>query len=123
MTLNVKPIPASATFPAPLGDLTLDLVDESGCKINVVLAVQGHAPSMHEFPIGKSGSVKVKLHFDKAGSYNGSFTVYAFTEGAFSRHVDFTLKVNGKKSVTVTGDVAKNPGFENASGSFALDIA
>lgn len=124
MSLDTKFTPASATAKVPIGPTFIEFLDQSGCHIDVFLAVQGNTPAHARFVAGQTGgAAKLPYTFTKAGPVRCSFSVFANTQGTFSRIVDVTVKVNGKKFATVTGQVPKDPGFDDGGDLFTLDVS
>ena len=122
MTLNVKSAQVSNVFLIPVGDVVLELIDASGSKIDVTLAVQGNGSNTYSFPLNKPGSTKVHANFTKAGTYYGSMTLYAYSDAAINNSVDFTLTVEGCVAITISGTVELDPGYEQASYQFTLEV-
>ena len=125
MSLDTKFTPAAAVAKVPIGTTFLEFVDQSGCHIDVFPGRARQQARANAVCRGQEGRIaKSPYAFGKAGIVQCSFSVFASIEGVFSRNVDVTLKVNGKKFATVSGRRGQGPRVRRRLGDkFTLDVA
>ena len=121
MTMHITLNPDNQVIKVPAGNVTLEFIDQSGCHIDVVLAIQGIKGGTFHFEDEGNSSVKKTYTLDVGKRYTCSVALYGYSYKTLNRNYNTMMKINNKIFLTAEGVLPDNPGFDNCGVLFYLD--